>query len=162
MTLNEILLAKLAEWRPGRGRQTLNLPDEGAGWALSLTADRADELGCLVWEMTLRRSTPLAGGDAAALRAWGDRVAGRARGLLEMLKLIEVDAERDEAILRSDTPAARGEDRFYYEVHLKGAGLADIRRYRGSLAATGQREQIAFALTHEALARLATDLTAEK
>ena len=70
--------------------------------------------------MTLRRSTPLAGGDAAALRAWADRIAGRARGLLEPLKVIEVDAERDEAILRSDTPAAQGEDRFYYEVHLKG------------------------------------------
>jgi hypothetical protein len=162
MTLNEVLQAKLAEWRFGRGRKTLNVPDEGAGWMVSLTADRADELGCLVWEMTLRRSVPLAGADAGALRAWGDRIASRSRGLLEMLKLIEVDAERDEAILRSDTPAAKGEDRFYYEVHLKGRGTADVRRYRGSLANTGKREQIAFALTHEALARLATDLTAEK
>jgi hypothetical protein len=162
MTLNETLLAKLAEWRPGRGRQTLNIADPGAGWAVSLTADRADELGCLVWEMTLRRLEPLSGGDAAALRAWCDRAAGRARGLLETLKVVEVDAERDEAILRSDAPAAKGEDRFYYEVHLKGKGVANVRRYRGSLAATGKREQIAFALTHEALARLAADLSAEK
>jgi hypothetical protein len=162
MTLNEVLQEKLAEWRPGSGRQTLNVPDQGAGWTASLTADRADELGCLVWEMTLRRSTPLPGGDATLLRAWADRAAGRARGLLEMLKVIEVDAERDEAILRSDTPTAKGEDRYYYEVHLKGTGLADVRRYRGSLAATGKREQVAFALTHEALARLAADLTAEK
>jgi hypothetical protein len=162
MTLNETLLAKLAEWRPGRGRQTLTIPDAGAGWAVSLTADRADELGCLVWELTVRRSEPLPGVDAAALRAWGDRVAGRARGLLETLKVVEVDAERDEAILRSDAPAAKGEDRFYYEAHLKGIGVANVRRYRGSLAATGKREQIAFALTHEALARLAADLSAEK
>jgi hypothetical protein len=162
MTLNETLLAKLAEWRPGRGRQTLNVPDAGAGWSVSLTADRADELGCLVWEMTLRRAAPLPGGDAAALRAWGDRVAARARGLLESLKVIEVDAELDEAILRSDSPAAKAEDRFYYEVHLRGTGQAGVRRYRGSLAATGKREQISFALTHEALARLAADLTAEK
>ncbi len=162
MTLNETLVARLAEWRPGRGRQTLNLPDGGAGWAVSLTADRADELGCLVWEMTLRRTEALPGADAPALRAWGDRIAGRARGLLEMLKVVEVDAERDEAILRSDVPAAKGEDRFYYEVHLQGAGVADLRRYRGSLAATGKREQVAFALTHEALARLAADLAAEQ
>ncbi len=162
MTLNETLQARLAEWRPGRGRQTLNVPDPGAGWAVSLTADRADELGCLVWEMSVRRSQPLPGGDAVALRAWGDRIAGRARGLLEMLKVIEVDAERDEAILRSDVPAAKGEDRFYYEVHLKGSGAADVYRYRGSLAATGKREQVAFALTHEALARLAADLAADK
>jgi hypothetical protein len=138
------------------------VPDEGAGWAVSLTADRADELGCLVWEMALRRAAPLPDGDAAALRAWAERAAGRARGLLEMLKVIEVDAERDEAILRSDSPAAKGEQRFYYEVHLKGKGVAEVRRYRGSLAATGKREQVAFALTHEAVARLAADLTAEK
>ncbi len=162
MTLDETLLARLAKWRPGAGRQTLHVPDEGAGWAVSLTADRADELGCLVWELALRRSPPRSGGDAAALRAWADRAAARARGLLEMLKVIEVDAERDEAVLRSDSPAAKGEDRFYYEVHLKGPGVADVRRYRGSLAATGKREQVAFALTHEALARLAADLTADK
>jgi hypothetical protein len=138
------------------------VPDQGAGWSAALTADRADELGCLVWEMTVRRAAPLPGGDAAALAAWADRAASRARGLLEMLKVIEVDAERDEAILRSDTPTARGEDRFYYEVHLKGTGVADVRRYRGSLAATGKREQVAFALTHEALARLASDLTADQ
>jgi hypothetical protein len=138
------------------------VPDQGAGWSVALTADRADELGCLVWEMTLRRSEPLPGGDAVALRAWGDRIAGRARGLLESLKVIEVDAERDEAILRSDAPAEKGEDRYYYEVHLKGTGRADVRRYRGSLAATGKREQISFALTHEALARLAADVTAER
>ena len=161
MTLDVTLLAKLAEWRPGRGRQTLNVPDDGAGWAMSLTADRADELGCLVWEMTLRRSVPFAGGDVDALRAWGDRIAGRARGLLETLKVVEVDVERDEAILRSDVPAAKGEDRFYYEVRLKGAGVADVRRYRGSLASAEKREQIAFALTHEALARLAADLAAD-
>jgi hypothetical protein len=162
MTLNETLLEKLAEWRPGRGRQTLNVPDGGAGWAVSLTADRADQLGCLVWEMTLRRSAPLPGGNAAALHAWADRVAGRARGLMEMLKVVEVDAERDEAILRSDAPAAKGDDRFYYEVSLKGTGVAAVRRYRGALAATGKREQVAFALTHEALARLAADLAADR
>jgi hypothetical protein len=162
MTLEAKLLARLAEWRPGPGRQTLNVPDESSGWAAALTADRCDELGCLVWEMTLRRAAPLAGGDAAALRAWGDRIAARARGLLESLKVVEVDAERDEAILRSDSPAAKGDDRFYYEVHLKGAGVAAVRRYRGSLAGNGKREQVAFALTHETLAKLAGDITAEK
>jgi hypothetical protein len=138
------------------------VPDGGTGWTASVTADRADELGCLVWEMAVRRSALLPGGNAQALRAWGDRIAARARGLLETLKVVEVDAERDEAILRSDTPTAKGEDRFYYEVHLKGAGSASVRRYHGSLTGNGKREQIAFALTHEALARLAADLTAEK
>jgi len=162
MTLDVTLLAKLAEWRPDGGRQTLHLPDEGTGWGVTLTADRADELGCLAWEMTLRRSAPHPGGDAVALRAWAERIAARARGLLETLKVVEVDAERDEAILRSDTPAAKGEERFYYEVHLQGRGLASIRRFRGTLAAPKRRAQVVFALTHEALARLAADLTAER
>ncbi len=44
MTLNERLLEKLADWRPARGsRQILAVPDEGSGWAVSLTVDRHDE-----------------------------------------------------------------------------------------------------------------------
>jgi hypothetical protein len=162
MTLDATLLARLAEWRPGTGRRTLNVPDEGSGWAVSLAADRADQVGCLVWELTLRRYPALPGGDATALRAWADRIASRARGLLETLKVVEVDAQRDEALVRSDAPAARGDDRHYYEVHLKGTGVATVRRYQGSLACSGKREQIGFALTHEAIARLAADIVAER
>ena len=41
MTLEARLLEKLAEWKPGAGRQTLGLPADGdGGWGLSLTADR--------------------------------------------------------------------------------------------------------------------------
>ena len=110
----------------------------------------------------LRRSAPLAGGDAAALACLGAIARPDALRLLEMLKVIEVDGERDEAILRSDTPAAKGEDRFYYEVHLQGPARPRCAATRGSLTVTGKREQVAFALTHEALARLAADLAAEK
>ena len=41
MNLNETVLQKLAEWRPTAGRQTLNLPEVGSGWAFALTVDRA-------------------------------------------------------------------------------------------------------------------------
>ncbi len=162
MTLNAPLLEKLAEWRPGDGRQTLTLPDVGGGWGAALTADRADEIGCLVWEFSVGRAAGEKGGDPAALRAWADRVAGRATGLLETLKVVEVDAGRDEAILRSDAPATRGDDRLYYEVRLRGTRAAAVRRFRGRLGGDGKREQVAYALTHEALAKLAADLTAEK
>jgi hypothetical protein len=161
MTLDAILLQKLSEWKPGKGRQTLNLSDAASGWTVSLAADRCDELGCLVWELNLRRTTPLAGGDAKALHAWGERAARRATGLLEALKLIEVDAQRDEAIVRSATPTPRGNDRLYYEALLTGSGSVRFRRYRGSVDGV-KREQIAFALTHEVLAKLAADLAAEK
>jgi len=156
MTLDDTLLQKLAEWRPAGGRQTLNLPDEGSGWRVALTADRCDDLGCRVWELELARTAPAPEG--LTLRSWAERVATRVTGLLETLQVVEVDDERGEALVRSNEPRRRGETVSYYEVLLRGTSVAFARRYQ----ATGQgsrREQIAFALTHEVLAKLAADLT---
>jgi hypothetical protein len=162
MTLNETVLQKLAEWKPGDGRQILAVPDQGSGWGVALTVDRADQLGCLVWELTLRRSNPPTESNAETLGAWAGRIADRVTGLLEPLKVIEVDAPRQVAMLRSEEPAQRGDDLFYYEVLLKGAAEANLRRYHASRQSNQHREQVAFALTHEAIAKLADDLTAEK
>lgn len=159
MNLGEKLLLRLADWRPAAGRQTLTIPDDGPGWALSLTVDRAEQLGCLVWELAVRRS---AGALDEPLQAWGERIAGRVTGLLEPLKVVEVDAARREAILRSEAPASRGDEVFYYEVLLTGAGTATLRRYHAFREGNGRREQVAFALTHEALAKVAADLTASR
>jgi hypothetical protein len=157
MNRNEAVLAKLADWRPPEGRQSLLVQDESP-WAVTLTADRADQLGCLVWELDLRKKA-LAGSDAAALQTWAARVAERATGLLESLKVVEVDVARGEALLRSEVPVSRGEQVLYYEVFLASRGSAGLRRYQAPRSASGKREQIAFALTHEALAKLAFDLT---
>ncbi len=162
MTLDETVLQKLSEWRPGTDRSTLNLPDAGSGWSASLTADRCDELGCLVWDLTLRRTAGPLATDATALRAWADRVVARATGLLEPLAVVEVDAERLVAQLRSNEPTQRGGKSAYYEVLLRGAGEATVRRYQTVQTANAKREQVAFALTHEALAKLAGDVTAAK
>ncbi len=56
MTLDAMLLQKLSEWKPGRGRQTLNLTDAASGWTVSLAADRCDELRLppLCGELNLR------------------------------------------------------------------------------------------------------------
>jgi hypothetical protein len=160
MTLENTLLAKLAEWHPPAGRRTLTVPDEAAAWAASVTADRCDALGCLVWELAVRRTAEAPAGET--LRGWADRIAGRVVGLLEPLKVHEIDAERNEALLRSVAPAQRGEKLFYYEVLLHGTAAATVRRYQASHDAGGRREQVAFALTHEVLAKLAGDLTAAK
>jgi hypothetical protein len=154
MTLDELLLEKLAEWRPDTGRQTLNLAD-GNGWHVALTADCADQVGCRVWELALRRD-----GTTGDLRAWAERVAARTTGLLEPLRLLEVDAGKDTAVLRSHAPARRGEVLSYYEVLLHSRGAATLRRYQATRDGTARREQVPFALTHEALAKLAHDLTA--
>ena len=158
MNRNEALLEKLSNWQPAEGRQSLHVADPKTGWGVALTVDRADQLGCLVWELALRKNAPVAA-DATTLTAWARRVADRVTGLLESLKVVEVDAARGEALLRSESPASGGDNVKYYEVLLSGAGNASLRRYAAPRSGPGQREQIAFALTHEALAKLAADLT---
>src|SRR5215470_8087547 len=125
MTLENTVLAKLAEWHPPAGRHTLTVPD-GAAWAASVTADRSDALGCLVWELAVRRTAEAPAGET--LRGWAERIAGRVVGLLEPLKVHEIDAERNEGVLRSVAPSQRGESLFYYEVLLYGTSAATVHR----------------------------------
>src|SRR5262249_25800697 len=122
MTLANTVREKLSEWRPPAGRQDLTIGAGAAG--LTLTVDRREELGCLVWELTVRRMAP---GDTLA--AWADRVAKRVTSLLEPLKVLEIDVERNEALLRSEQSASRDNMLSYCEVILKGTKTATLRRY---------------------------------
>jgi hypothetical protein len=159
MTLEERLLQKLAEWRPSRGdRQTLSTTDETTGWTVCVTADRHDELGAALWELTIRRGANARAVDVT-VDTWARKLAGRLGGLHETLALIEVDPLLNQALLRSTSPTQRKEDLYYYELKLTGAREAHVRRYRGSHR-VGRREQVRFTLTHEAIARLAADLSA--
>lgn len=154
MTLSESLLPKLSEWRPaGTGRHSMT--HTAARRTVSLTADQADSLSCLVWELAVAPAEPAA--QPVALRDWAAAVAKRATGLVEPLTVHEVDTARGEAVLRSTAPSAKGGALAYYEVNLHDTGRAVVRRFHGSKAAPG-REQVAFALTHEVLAKLADDL----
>jgi hypothetical protein len=161
MTLAETVLQKVADWRPsGDKRQALLIPDGGSGWAIEVQADRCDELGCRVWELTLRRNrkTEIA---SDALQAWAERTARQVTGLLEALRVVEVDPLRNEALLRSATPSRRGEMVSYFEVLLRGTKSATVRRFRAYQEPGHRREQITFPVTHESLAKLVTDLTQE-
>ena len=159
MTLDETVLRKLAEWHPPRGsRQTLAVPDEGSGWAVALTIERHDDLSSALWELSLQRVA--AAKAATRLPDWANRVAGRVTGLLEPLRVLEVDVQRDEALLRSNEPARRSDELFYYEVLLKGTRRATVIRYQATPEG-GRREQIPFTLTHEALAKFVADLAAD-
>jgi hypothetical protein len=154
MTLNETLLRKLSEWRPaGAGRHSLT--HAAGGWSVALTADKADSLSCLVWELTQARTDPAPEG--LTLQSWAAAVAARVTGLVEPLTVHEIDAARGEAVLRSTSPSPRADALAYYEVRLHGTDTAEVRRFHGSRAKPG-REQVAFALTHEVLAKLAGDI----
>src|SRR5215510_1186653 len=156
MTLTESLLPKLSEWKPaGAGRHSWSAAIPEAGWTVHLSADKADTLSCLVWELTLARTGTAPEG--LTLRGWAEGVAKRATGLLEPLRLLEVDEARGEALLRSDAPAKKGGSVAYYEVRLFGVARAEVRRFAADRTQSG-REQIAFALTHEVLAKLAGDI----
>jgi hypothetical protein len=156
MTLAEALRAKLADWTPaGPGRHSLSHTDPDAGWAVAVSADRADGVGCLAWEIGAARTGPAPAG--LTQRQWADRIADRATGLLEPLKVLEVDATQDEAVLRSDGPAVSGDAVKYYEVRLSGTDRATVRRYEASRTSSG-RTQVPFAVTHEAVAKLAGDI----
>jgi hypothetical protein len=158
MTLDETVLQKLADWHPPHGgRQTLAIPDQGSGWAVSLTVDRHDELSSALWEIDFQRVAPRP--SEVTLASWAEAVAGRVTGLLEPLQVVEIDLQRNEALLRSNEPSQRNADLYYYEVLLKGTRAAQVRRYQAK-PNHGHREQVAFVLTHEALAKLARDLAA--
>jgi hypothetical protein len=159
MTLDETVLRKLADWRPEPGsRQILAVPDEGSGWAVSFEIDRHDELSSALWEVSLQRVTPARGG--VTLQGWANGIASRVTGLLESLRVLEIDAQRNEALLRSTEPTRRSAELFYYEVLLKGIQAASVRRYQAS-PGRGHREQVPFVLTHEALAKLIGDMATD-
>ena len=153
MTLENTLLEKLSEWRPKSGRQALHVA--GEGWHVTVTADRSDVLGCLLWELNLQRD----GSAGTDVQAWATKAAARISGLMEPLKVVEIDSARQEAQLRSEAPFQRGDKRCYYELLLSGLGTATLRRYQ-SLNGGGRREQTTFALTHEALTKLVSDVAA--
>lgn len=157
MTLAETLQEKLASWKPsGEGRHSWSETDLSGGWNVHLTADHNDVVGSLVWELTVSRvADPPAG---LTQKAWAGRIADRVSGLMEDLKVVEVDDTRAEAVLRSDSPTRKGGLAFYYEVRLHGLTRAVVRRYQADTAAGTRRDQVAFPLTHEALAKLAADI----
>ena len=161
MNLAETLLPKLAEWRPaGAGPHTVDfdLPDHG--WMVHVTADRAESLGCLLTEIGIVRSATVPD-DAAALKAYAGRAAARVTGLREPLRIVEVDETRIIALLRSNAPAVKGDDVSYYEVTLHGRNRITVQRFAASRVGTAQRQAIAFALTHEIIAKLVEDLTSD-
>jgi hypothetical protein len=137
----------------------LLVADPGTPWSVEIAADCVDLVGCRLWELTLRRAG--ADLDAAALKERAVQVANRVTGLLEPLKLVEVDEPRRIALLRSEAPGQYGDDLFYYEALFHGHGLIEFRRFQGSHQPGGRRQQAAFTLTHDALAKLVGDLTAE-
>jgi hypothetical protein len=158
MTSADAIHDALAAWQPyGPGRHSWTHALPAAGWAVHLEADKADAVGSVVWELTMTRTGPAPSG--LTTRAWADRTAGRVTGLLEPLKVVEIDDAAGEAILRSTAPSQKGPSVGYYEVALSGTSRATVRRYQADRSAGTPRAQVGFALTHEVMAKHVEDVT---
>jgi hypothetical protein len=155
MTLGETLHKSLSEWKAGTDG-----PHErsavGGGWAATVSAETVDTVGVRLHGVEVVRTEPAPEG--ATLAGWAGDVAKRASGLLERLKVHEVDATENTAVLRSDAPTVKGSVAGYYEVVLTGTEKASVARYTADRAAGTKRERVPFALTHDALAKLADDI----
>jgi hypothetical protein len=156
MTLENLLRKKLGEPPPADGQATTL---SHHGWAVTLRPEAHDALSCALDELALQRETPQEGGD---VRAWAERVSRKVTGLLEPLKLLEVDASRRIALLRSAEPTPKDPGLHYHEIELHGTNRATVRRYRGFQEAGRKREQVPFTVSYEALAKLIGDMTADK
>jgi hypothetical protein len=161
MTLAETLLPKLGDWRPageGRHATAIALPDHG--WTVHLTAERVDSLGSRLNQVELTRDIPVAE-DTALLEAHARRAAGRVTGLLEPLRVVEVDAGRNTVLLRSDGPQKKADTVSYHEVRFLGRNRVTIERFQAAKGSPAKRSAVAFTLTHEGLAKLVDDLVRE-
>jgi hypothetical protein len=155
MTLEKLLLEKLASWRPHSARQTLTLEHADSGWIVDLVAECVESVGARLWEVRLSRLTSLPAPVALADQAAA--IVARVTGLMEPLRLVEIDASRDLAQFRSTAPAARDGSLYYYEVVRNSDGTTHLSRYQ-AIPASGKRQQVAFSLTNEVLAKFVADL----
>lgn len=155
MTLGETLHKNLSDW-PANTDGPHECTATADGWTATARAAAIDTVGAKLTHLDLTRTAPAP--DGTTLGGWADGVAKRASGLLERLKVYEVDAARNQAVLRSDGPTVKGDVAGYYEVTLTGTEAAGVARYAVDKAAGTKREPVPFALTHEAIAKLADDI----
>src|SRR6476619_5273278 len=126
MTIAEAFHQKLVDWQPASGRQTFTTADEPGGWRVHLIVDRQETVGCLAWELSLRRTAA----SGLNLAEWAARAARRVTGLREPLQVLEIDAVRGEALLRSREPEKADGKVRYYELIIRKGEEAVLRRYR--------------------------------
>src|SRR5262245_43338030 len=111
MTLAKTLKGSLAD--PAQAGQGTVSAAVGP-WSASATTAHRDKVGAEGKELTVERKDPGPGD----VKAWADNFAGKARGLLEPLKVLEVDRKKDEALIRSSPPSQEGTQSEYYEVKM--------------------------------------------
>jgi hypothetical protein len=141
-------------------RQQLNKTEPGGfhvcsgDWTVTLLADKSDSLSCALTELTLDRAAPI----REDLETWARRIAAAATGLMEPLRLIEVDRPLGKALLRSETPSLLDGKAFYYELVLERTTRSQATLQRYAALNGVKRTSVAFVLTHDAVIKLVCDI----
>jgi len=154
MTLGEMLQQKIAS-KPGAAPQSVTVEEATSGARAEAEVEASDTFGCRLRGLRVQRGSA---GQQEPLPQWAQRVARQASGLLEPLAVHEIDPNRGEARLRSQTPARKGEEVHYFEAVLDSAGRASLHRYRASHDPHRPREMVPFTVTHEVAGKLVDDL----
>src|SRR5687767_12287311 len=109
MTLEKTLRQHLNKAEPGGFHVSVG------DWTVSVFADKCDSLGCALKELALDRPAPV----QHDLETWARGVAKSTMGLLEALRVVEIDGALGKALLRSDVPRVEEGRALYYELVLE-------------------------------------------
>jgi hypothetical protein len=150
MTLENTLRRQLSNPEPG------GFHVSSGDWHVTVAAEKSDSLSCALRELTLERNAPI----QEELPAWAARVAARVTGLIEPLKVVEVDQPLGKALLRSAAPTVKDGKAFYYELLLERTShtAANLKRFAGDRNGSEKREAVVFVLTHDAIVKLVADI----
>jgi hypothetical protein len=150
MTLENTLRRQLSNPEPGGFHVSAD------GWDVTLAAEKRDSLSCALSSLTLERRDVV----QADLHVWATQIAERATGLIEPLKVVEIDQTLGKAMLRSAAPTVTDDKAHYYELLLERThrSVAELRRYAADRLGAQKREAVPFVLTHDAIVKLAVDI----
>ena len=158
MTLGQKAIATLEEWGAFTDdRRSLTVEADRFTIVGEVTA--ADKLSCSLSELRLQPRQP-AQLTVDQLKAWGQRIAGRIRYMLEAIETVELDASQGRLLLRSTPPEKKPDGSvLYYELLLESSGQLRLERRRFD-PQHPDRNRMPLHCTREVLEKLVYDLAA--
>lgn len=131
-----------------------------AGIEIEISFLQVDSLSCSVEEIQLLIASQ-SNVDLKTLQAWATKLCSRITYLLEHIGPLELDAQNQQALIRSNPPTQQPTGTKYYEIILKSCnrGWFSLKRYEALKGIPG-RTPVPMQLTHEVLLKLVDDLVA--
>lgn len=126
-------------------------------WEVTLGVHDRDRLGMLLESVCCTRRP----GVDTPLEDQAKTLVSRVLSLGEVLRVYEVDASKQTALLRSEKPTPDNDGVSYFEILLHADGWLRLHRYRGYHEVGQPRVMSFFALTDDQIVRLVSELTQE-